>query len=74
MEKIKKSMLIGDIIKEHPEVAELMMSRGLHCIGCHVSPFESIEAGCKSHGMKEDDINEMVKDMNELISRKKKKE
>jgi len=64
MAKITKDMMIGDVVKEHPDCAMVMMNSGLHCIGCHVAGSETIEQGAKAHGMADDDIDKMVEDMN----------
>jgi hybrid cluster-associated redox disulfide protein len=66
---ITKDMQIGDIVKKYPDTAMVMMSNGMHCIGCHVSAFESIEQGAKAHGISDDVINKMVSDMNKLIKK-----
>ncbi len=66
-EKITKKMTLGDIISRYPETAEVMMKRGLHCVGCHVAAFETLEQGAKAHGMSDKDIESMLKEMNNLI-------
>lgn len=65
--KITKETTIGDIVERHPEVIETLTSLGVHCVGCHVSPFESLEMGFKGHGMSDDDVNEAVIKLNEAI-------
>ncbi len=66
-EKITKEMGFQEVLQKHPETAQVMMKHGLHCIGCHAAAFETIEQGCTAHGMKEEDIKNMVKEMNEAI-------
>ncbi|MBW3017692.1 DUF1858 domain-containing protein [Candidatus Woesearchaeota archaeon] len=68
--KITKDMRIGEVVREHEETAIGMMSHGLHCVGCHVAAFESIEDGCKGHGMDDEQIDQMIKEMNEAIEEK----
>ncbi len=65
---IKKEMTIGEVVAKYPETAEIMLGYGLHCIGCHVNPYESIEAGALGHGMSKETIDQMVNEMNEAIS------
>ena len=60
-------MTIGDVIKEYPETIEIMLSYGLHCVGCSVQYWESIEGGCKTHGFEDEKIDKMVKEMNEVV-------
>tara|TARA_Y100000310_G_C20170362_1_gene573376 strand:+ start:73 stop:291 length:219 start_codon:yes stop_codon:yes gene_type:complete len=67
-ETITKETTIGELVERHPKAAEVLMEYGLHCIGCHVSPFESIEQGFKGHGVDgEKKIAEAVKKINQLI-------
>lgn len=70
-EQVTKDMLIGDIIAKHPEVASIMLSYGLHCVGCSANPFDTIESGCIVHGMDEEIVDNLVNDINESLSKKK---
>jgi len=45
------------------------MELGVHCVGCHVSPFESLEMGFKGHGMTDDDVENAVKKLNVVIKK-----
>ena len=65
---ITKDMTIGEVVAKYPETAEIMLGYGLHCIGCHVNPYESIEGGAFGHGMSPETISQMVKEMNEAVS------
>ncbi len=67
IQKITKDTTIGEIVEKYPETIETLMSFGVHCIGCHVSPFESLEMGFKSHGLGDATIEEAVKKLNETI-------
>ncbi len=71
-ENINKSMTLGEVVEKFPESAEVMMNYGLHCIGCHVASWETIEQGALGHGMGEKEIEKMVNEMNERISSRKK--
>ncbi|MBD3259286.1 DUF1858 domain-containing protein [Candidatus Woesearchaeota archaeon] len=66
-EKITKDMKIGEVVQKHPETALVMTSHGLHCVGCQIAAFESIEQGCKGHGMDDKQIDEMIKEMNKAV-------
>ncbi|MCR4335988.1 MAG: iron-sulfur cluster assembly accessory protein [archaeon] len=67
-EQITSDMNIGEVVARFPETAEIMMGYGLHCIGCHVNPYESIQDGASAHGMKQETIDGMVKEMNESVA------
>nr|MCK4929576.1 DUF1858 domain-containing protein [Nanoarchaeota archaeon] len=69
---ITKDMLIGDITSKHPKAVELMFKHGLQCVGCGMVAFETLEQGCKAHGMSDKDIDKLVKEMNKAVEKKKK--
>jgi len=72
-EKISKNMAIGEIIEKYPETMEIMLGYGLHCIGCHVNAFESIEEGALGHGMDKKTFDRMMKEINYAAEKSKKK-
>lgn len=53
---ITKDMLIGDILKQKPESAQILMSFGMGCIGCPSSQMESLEQAAAVHGLNVDDL------------------
>ena len=63
---ITKDMLIGDILRQRPAAAAVMMKHGLHCIGCAVSKEETLEQGCQVHGMDDEQIDHMLEQINTL--------
>ena len=67
IDAIKKTDTLGKIMTDFPEVAPVLAGAGLHCIGCHVSTYETIEEGCLAHGMKSKDVTELVKKANERV-------
>ena len=64
---ISKKDTLGSIIQDYPEVAPVLSKAGLHCIGCHVSAYESFEDGCRVHGLTDKEIDGLVKDANKKI-------
>jgi len=67
-----KDMNIGEIIERFPQAAEVMLKHGLHCIGCHVNPYETLKMGCGAHGISSKDIDKIVKEINDLYQKSKK--
>jgi len=65
---IKKTDILGEVIQNYPEVAPVFAKSGLHCIGCHVSAYESLEDGCLAHGMTKKDVDDLVKEANKRIA------
>ncbi len=66
---INKTMSIGEIIQIFPDSVEIMMSHGLHCVGCHVASWESLEEGCRGHGMDDEKIDNLVKEINDRCNK-----
>ncbi len=69
--KVTKEMTIGDIIKNHPEAIEVMLSHGLHCVGCAVQYWETLEGGCKGHGFSDEKIEQLVSEINAVLTEDK---
>ena len=67
--KITKDMTLGEVITRYPESAEVMMEYGLHCIGCHVAAWESVEEGAKAHGLDDKQVKEMLDKMNKIVDK-----
>ena len=67
--KITKDTTIGEIVEKYPQTIDTLTGFGVHCVGCHVSPFESLEMGFKGHGMDDATIAEAVKKLNEVIEK-----
>ncbi|MBE0522658.1 MAG: DUF1858 domain-containing protein [Candidatus Methanoperedenaceae archaeon] len=65
---ITKDMKIEEVVTEYPESMMVFMKHGLHCVGCHVSAFESIEEGATVHGI---NVDALVEDLNKVVSSRK---
>lgn len=48
--EITKNFIIGDVLDQHPETANIFLSIGMHCLGCPASRGETIEEACMVHG------------------------
>ncbi len=72
--KITKDTTLGEVLDKNPEkareLAEIMLNYGLHCVGCHVAHWETIEQGSVGHGMKEKEMKEMIEKLNKELSKK----
>lgn len=64
---ITKDMTISEVIEKYPSTIETLLMTGVHCIGCHVSYFETLEQGMKGHGMSDEEIDKVIKDMNKVV-------
>ena len=59
--------LIGEIVNQHPETAEVLLGIGMHCLGCPASRGETVEQACMVHGV---DVDELIAKVNEHIKDK----
>lgn len=59
--KIEKTSTIGEILENAPEKAEILLSIGMHCLGCPASQAETLEEACAVHGI---DVEEVVDKLN----------
>lgn len=73
MTYITDEMLIGDILSQYPEAAQIMEDYGLHCTGCSVNAFEPLKMGAMSHGMEEKTADEMISNLNDLAEARAKR-
>jgi hydroxylamine reductase len=66
---VTKDMLIGDIAVKYPKAVPIMFKFGMHCVGCGMTAYESLEQGCLAHGMSNEEIDKMVKEINKAVSK-----
>lgn len=64
--RITKDILIGELIEKYPQVSETLLKHGFHCIGCVVSPYESLEAGAAVHNIP---LDKLLKDLNKTVQK-----
>ena len=64
---IQKEMLIGDMIRAYPQVGEVLLRFGMHCLGCPASRGETVEEACAVHGV---NVDELVAKINEYLASK----
>jgi iron-sulfur cluster assembly protein len=65
---ITKDMTMGEILQKYPESTNIMQSYGLHCLGCHINVFETLEQGTLGHGMTREEMDNMLADLNKLAA------
>ena len=59
---ITKNMTITEIIKTKPAAAAILMSKGMHCLGCVIAQGETLEQAADVHGIP---VEELLKEINE---------
>jgi hybrid cluster-associated redox disulfide protein len=59
--KITKHMTIAEALKLKPQIAAVLMTRGMHCLGCVIAQGETIEQAAEVHGL---DVDELINALN----------
>lgn len=72
-QSIHRHMTIEQILGQFPQKAQLlaqeMTSYGLHCVGCHASTWETLEAGMLGHGLSIEKIDELEGKLNAILAK-----
>lgn len=66
---ITKYDLLGTLMQECPRAAELLAEYGLHCVSCFASEYDTLEMGAQVHGMRDEEMNEMIAEINEQLEK-----
>lgn len=66
-EKVLRSSNLGEVVFMYPKTTEVLLDWGLHCVGCGAMHYDTIEAGARIHGYKDEEIDELVIRINEVI-------
>ena len=67
MEQINKEMLITDALAVDMDLANILRSHGMNCLGCPSSRGKTLELAAQGHGV---DIDVLVGEMNAFLSNK----
>lgn len=65
--EVNKQMQIGEILSINPNVKDVLLGFGLHCLGCPMSQMETLEEACMVHGV---DCDLVVEKINEFLGKK----
>ncbi len=68
---VTRDMTVGEVVRKYPETIPVLLDHGLHCVGCNVSYWETLEQGARGHGMTEEQISEMIEDINDSLNLEK---
>jgi len=63
----RPDMIVADVVALFAEASDVLMSYGLHCVGCHANAFETLEQGIMGHGYPQEHLNDMIAELNEYI-------
>jgi len=67
---ITKDMNFGEVLQRFPQTMPVFGKYGMHCIGCSMSAFETIEQGALAHRI---DVKKFVDDLNKAAGEGAKK-
>ena len=67
---IKPDSNLSQIIEKYPKIAHVLLEYGLHCVGCELSKYETIEQGARAHGFSDELIKAMMEEINLVVSNK----
>jgi hybrid cluster-associated redox disulfide protein len=60
--KITKEMTIAEVLKLNPPAAAVLMTKGMHCLGCVIAQNETIEQAAEVHGL---DVGQLLAELNQ---------
>lgn len=66
-QQITKNTMIGELLNIDAGVAPILLSIGMHCLGCPSSQMETIEEAAMVHGI---DADELVGRINSFLANK----
>lgn len=62
--KVSRDTNMNVLLMERPELVGMLLSSGMGCMGCPMAQMETIEDGCKAHGMNDKDIDKFIEKLN----------
>ena len=62
-ERFTKEMTFVEALRAHPGVVKVLATYNLGCVGCMGAQNESLEQGCRAHGL---DVEDILRDLNAL--------
>ena len=68
--KITKKTNMNELLMRKPELTGLLLQSGMGCVGCPMAESETIEDGCRAHGMSAKQIDKFVEKLNKEAGRK----
>lgn len=61
---VTKDMNMHALLAHRPELAGMLLSSGMGCMGCPMAQMETVEDGCRAHGMNDKEIDKFVERLN----------
>lgn len=51
-----REMTIGEVVRNHPESVEVLVSFGMGCVGCPSAQAETVIDACRVHGISSEEL------------------
>jgi hybrid cluster-associated redox disulfide protein len=67
MAAVNKNMTIQELLEVDDGIADILMSSGMHCLGCIMASGEDLSQACAAHGI---DSNALIDEINEYLKNK----
>jgi hybrid cluster-associated redox disulfide protein len=61
---ITRDTLVQQIVDEHPATVLVFVRHGLHCPGCYMAPFHTVEDSARAYAVS---IDPLVRDLNRAV-------
>ena len=74
MPKITKHWRISRLLKEYPTAIEVLLENDIPCAGCSGASTERLHEGLASHGMSEQQIDDLIQEINHALDQYEKKQ
>ena len=52
--------LVGEVVTRYPEAVEVLLSIGMHCLGCPASRAESLKDAAAVHGLPAEQVVDAI--------------
>jgi len=66
---IARDMFISEIAGKSSKAVKLLNMYGLHCTGCFLNAFDTLENGAKLHGLTDEDLDSMIEEINKELEK-----
>ena len=50
-ESLTASTTVADVLLRRPLAARILVNHCMHCVGCAIAPFETLEEACEIYGV-----------------------
>jgi len=68
--RIDKNTNIAELIEQNPEMNDVLYEYGLYCGNCYAAGYDTLESGAMSHGLEEEEIEELIQELNKKAESK----